>query len=525
MKTPLNRGIESMILWYHHDFLPIMKLSRFPNKHLPIACLLTTGLLAAFVSTHSLRAEGQLAEDPFELALSKQHAGDGQRHWEGKTPEELRAWAKENLHTKLTAKRVFNASEHPEWAWFRKSGLGLFLHWGLTSANPKTGDAWAMVWSERKEKSGRFMQLPEEMFAVAETWNPENYNPDKWLAAASRAGFGYSVLTTRHHDGYALWPSEFGTWDTGDWMGGRDLVRDYVDASRANGMRIGFYFSGPNWHYDYKNREFMHPSQPDYQLNYKHERVPKDSQLTPLMAISGPAEKAESIGQVHELMNNYGEVDVIWWDGSVSVSEDELREIQPNIFVARGNIATPEGGHQGASLNVKVTNEAGWWWESCQKSENSFTPNWHYGVECETNHWDAATLLTELVRCRSLGGNLLVNVPPRGDGEMMDWFYEICDEMEGWMAHSREAIYDVDQDAPLPTLDITQNYTTKRGNVYYSLPDEAGAVLIADVKRPRSVTLLRTGETLDFEFRDNALRVVVPSALQTALPDMVKIVF
>jgi len=134
-------------------------------------------------------------------------------------------------------------------------------------------------------------------------------------------------------------------------------------------------------------------------------------------------------------------------------------------------------------------------------------------------------LLTELIRCRSLGGNLLVNVPPRGDGTMMDWFYEVCQEMEGWMAHSKEATYDVDQDAPLPTLDKTQNYTTKRGNTYYSLHDDKGVIFITDVSQPKAVTLLRTGESIDFEFRDSALRIIVPQSLQTSLPDMVKIVF
>jgi len=199
--------------------------------------------------------------------------------------------------------------------------------------------------------------------------------------------------------------------------------------------------------------------------------------------------------------------------------------MQPDVFVARGNIATPEGMHHGKGENVKVTNEAGWWWELCIKSENSFTPNWHYGVECESNHWDANKLLTELIRCRSLGGNLLVNIPPRGNGEMMDWFYDVCDEMAGWMKHSREAVVDVDLDAPLPTLDQTQNYTTKRANILYSLPGEKGVVLIREIDRPRSVALLRTGEPLDHDYRDGSLHVVLPGALQTGLPDMVKIVF
>jgi alpha-L-fucosidase len=118
------------------------------------------------------------------------------------------------------------------------------------------------------------------------------------------------------------------------------------------------------------------------------------------------AEKEESRGQVRELLTNYGPIDIIWWDGSVAMQAEELEAMQPDVFVARGNIATPEGEHQGASKNLKVTNESGWWWEECRKSENSFTPNWHYGIECETNHWDTNTLLTELIRCRSLGGNL-----------------------------------------------------------------------------------------------------------------------
>jgi alpha-L-fucosidase len=465
------------------------------------------------------------AEDPNAMQQKAPPKQSRVRPWEGRTPEELRAWAKKNLHHKLTAKKVIDAEAHPEWAWFRKSGLGLFLHWGLPSANPNTGDAWAVIWSKQKANHKRHMEPAEKMFSVAETWNPKKYDPDKWLTAAKLAGFGYSVLTTRHHDGYALWPSKHGTWDTGEHMGGRDLVKDYVEASRKNGLRIGFYYSGPNWHFDYKNREFGFPPNKDFAVNHEHERVDRSTKLIPAMTSAGAEQDEESKGQVRELMSNYGRIDVIWWDGNVAMQEEELRPMQPDVFVARGNIATPEGSHQGADNNVKVTNEAGWWWESCQKSESSFTPNWHYGVECESNHWDTGRLLSELVRCRSLGGNLLVNVPPRGDGEMMPWFYEVCNEMAGWMKHSREAVYDVDLDAPLPTLDKTDNYTTVKGNTWYAMPDDKNSVLIRDVESPVSVTLLRTGEALEFDFHDGVLHADVPAVMRTDLPDMVKIVF
>jgi len=462
----------------------------------------------------------ELAEDPFSLAQERQKSLKD-KPWIDKSPEELRKWAKKNLHVKLTAQQVLDVEEDPQWEWFRKSGLGLFLHWGLPSANPNTGDAWAIQWSDKKAKAGRYMEPATAMFDVAKTWNPEKYDPEKWLEAAKRAGFGYSVFTTRHHDGYALWPSEYGTWDTGEYMDGRDLVREYVNASRKYGMRIGFYFSGPNWHYEYKHKEFEHPNT-EAIINYRHERVDYIEPMTTEMKV---AEKEESKGQVRELLSNYGPIDLIWWDGSVAMKEEELRLMQPNIFVARGNIATPEGEHQGSSENLKVVNEAGWWWEACRKSENSFTPNWHYGIECETNHWSTNTLLTELIRCRSLGGNLLVNIPPRGNGEMMEWYYDLCDEMEAWMSHSREAIYDVDLNAPLPMLDKTMNYTTKKGNIFYVLPDENNTIFISEVSEPKSVTLLRSGEKIEYQYKEGSIRLVLPQNMSTELPDLVKIIF
>lgn len=469
--------------------------------------------------------EGQLAEDPF--ALNRAHAAPSEeKPWVGRSPAELRDWLRKGgLHVKLRANAVIREEEHPEWAWFRESGLGLFLHWGLPSANPRTGDAWAVQYSEIKKKNKRHLEPAEAMFSVAETWNPTAYDPDKWLAAAKRAGFGYSVLTARHHDGYGLWPSEFGEWDTGDQMGGRDLIRPYLEAARRHGVRAGLYFSGPNWHFDYKNRQFGFPPHADYKVNYKHEFVDVAAPLVGPMQSAGPEQDAETKGQVVELLSNYGAIDLWWWDGTVPMTEAELRSMQPNMFVARGKIATPEGRHQSASRNVKTVNEADWWWESCRKAEPRHTPNWHYGVECETNHWDAATLLTELIRCRSLGGNLLVNIPPRGDGTMMEWYYELCDDMAAWMAHSREAVHGVDLDAPLPTLDLTENFTTKRGRTWYSLPDASGSVQIRRVPRPATVTLLRTGGTLDYHYQDQTLSVIVPKGMRTDLPDLVKIQF
>ncbi|MDW5290831.1 alpha-L-fucosidase [Formosa sp. PL04] len=471
----------------------------------------------------TISQEKSLAEDPFELELHSEN-NTIDRPWIGRSKKELQEWAKSNLHRKLIANREININEHKEWAWFRKSGLGIFLHWGLPSANPNTGDAWAVMWSEKKEKANRYMEPAENMFAVADTWNPEKYDPNKWMKAANKAGFKYAVLTSRHHDGYALWPSNYGHWDTGDKMNGRDLIRDYIKSCKENNIKVGLYYSGPNWHYEYKHKEFEFPKTSKYTINYKHEKVNSIPKLTPAMK---KAETEESNGQVRELMKNYGAIDVMWWDGSILMQPDELKEMQPNILVARGNIATPEGLHQGSDENLKTVNECGWWWEMCVKSENTFTPNWHYGIENETNYWSTNQLLSELIRCRAFGGNLLVNIPPKGNGEMMDWYYQLTDDMEKWMSHSSEAIYDVDLVAPLPTLDKTMNYTTVKKNVYYSLPDDNNKILIIAVDKPDCVALLRTKENIPFTYNaeKRALEITISKENLTDLPDLVKIVF
>jgi alpha-L-fucosidase len=101
----------------------------------------------------------------------------------------------------------------------------------------------------------------------------------------------------------------------------------------------------------------------------------------------------------------------------------------------------------------------------------------------------------------------------------------MTDELALWMKHSREATYDVDLNAPLPTLDNTDNFTTKRGNTWYSMPDAKNTIFITDVTQPKSVTLLRTGEKVAYKFVDGSLQAVLPKTMQTSLPDLVKIVF
>ncbi len=135
-------------------------------------------------------------------------------------------------------------AENPK-AWYPGAGLGLFLHWSIASvAQVELG------WGLFKDVGGKdpHPAWPAEKYlALADKFNPQNYDPDKWLRAAAQAGFKYAVLTTRHHDGYALWPSAYGNFGVKQHMGGRDLVGPYVEACRRNGLKVGFYYSPGNW--------------------------------------------------------------------------------------------------------------------------------------------------------------------------------------------------------------------------------------------------------------------------------------
>lgn len=133
---------------------------------------------------------------------------------------------------------------HPDAQWFDDAGLGMFIHWGISSVDGTGELSWSMMARSENEQPAT-----DAYFEQAERFSPDHYDPDDWLAAAKRAGMEYAVLTTKHHDGFAMWPSEYGDFSTTEYCDGRDLVGEYVAACRRHGIKVGFYFSFPDWHH------------------------------------------------------------------------------------------------------------------------------------------------------------------------------------------------------------------------------------------------------------------------------------
>jgi alpha-L-fucosidase len=404
-------------------------------------------------------------------------------------------------------------TQHADAQWFPEAGLGLFLHWDIGSVRyletswpmiAGTGLSWArpprvirddpaefarIVREQDYNLDGRRPQItPNGYWALAKEFNPTNFHPEVWLKKAKAAGFKYAVLTTKHHNGFALWPSAFGGFNTKDTpMNGRDLVKEYVEACRAAGLKVGFYFSGPDWHFD---RAFMNyiygGSAAKYrgklpELGPDHEpRVV--TRTAEEIAAHHAALKEMVCGQIEELLTRYGKIDVMWFDGGPSHPErgaifplERIRALQPGIVVnprfhGRGDFITPEG-HLPEGLHLKADE----WGELC----SCWAGSWSY---TRRPYRPFSDVIGELVRCRAAGINNLLDIGPMADGNLEPAAYENMEKLEAWMKVNGEAVHGT---RALPGPERASVPAAAKGPVryLYLLPGKSGEA------GPHSVTI------------------------------------
>ena len=358
---------------------------------------------------------------------------------------------------------------HPDAQWFPSAGLGLFIHWGISSVRAMN-ISWPMrpgrplakqkVNAEERERiireadynlNGKPPEItPEEYWAMAKDFNPKKYDPDKWLKAARKAGFKYAVLTTRHHEGFALWPSAYGDFNTKNFMGGRDLVKDFVEACRRNGLKVGLYYSPPDWYFDrdymnflYGGAASMNPEMPPLGPDLK----PRPSQKSEIEKKRHEAEYARMVkGQIEELLTRYGKIDLLWFDGKPPIPNGNnvitaarIRELQPGIVInprlhGQGDYITYE-------RQLTTDKVATGWAEYC----NTWTNAWPHvaGARFRAHGF----VLGQFVKSRSLGINYLLGVGPMSTGEFTGEIYQNMDVVAGWMKRNGQSVRDT---RPLP---------------------------------------------------------------------------
>jgi alpha-L-fucosidase len=313
--------------------------------------------------------------------------------------------------------------------WWREARFGMFIHWGIYSLLER--GEWVMACEGIP---------PPEYEQLADRFAPAAGAARRWAALAKRAGMRYVVLTAKHHDGFCLFDSRLTEYSAARRGCGRDLIREFVEAAQAEGLAIGLYYSLTDWHHPDAARATSDEAARRRLVDYTH-------------------------GQLRELMTDYGQIDILWYDspgplGAAGWEAERMNRmvfaLQPRILVndrngLPGDFATferrpPDDRPLGA-------------WETCT------TINDCWGYHAGDRAWKSPqTLLTELVTCVRDDGNYLLNIGPRADGSVPERARATLAAVGRWLARNGESIYGADGCArPWPACALV----TKKANTLF----------------------------------------------------------
>jgi len=308
--------------------------------------------------------------------------------------------------------------------WWREARFGMFIHWGLYAIPagewkgkevPNIGE-WIM----------NFGQIPvEEYEPLTKQFNPVKFNAKEWVSLAKGAGMKYIVITSKHHDGFCMFDSNMTDYDVVDASPyGKDILKQLSDECHKQGIKMCWYHSIMDWHH------------PDYLPRRAWEK--RSSEGADLNRYIDYMK-----GQLKELLTNYGEIGVLWFDGGWEHNTTELRSqevvdmirgIQPKIII-NNRINLPQD-YETPEQFIPVTGIPGRDWETCM------TMNDTWGYKKNDHNWKSTEdLIRKLVDIASKGGNFLLNVGPKADGTIPQESVERLKEIGKWMNINGESIY------------------------------------------------------------------------------------
>ncbi len=392
----------------------------------------------------------------------------------------------------------------PNPQWFEDAKFGIFIHWGVYSVpswGPKSRYAeW--YWNDMKNKKGETWAFHEKTYGgdfqyqdFAPMFKAEMYDPDQWADIFARSGAKYIVLTSKHHEGFCLWPNrEAWNWNSMDVGPHRDLAGDLIEATRKRDLRMGFYYSFYEWFnplyrsdVDRYVDEHMIPQMKDLVQRYKPDLLWPDGEW------DHPSEKWRSPEFLAWLFNES--------DAPKDIAiNDRWGKGCRNVH---GGFATPEYGHL---PDGKLTGAG--LFEECQGMGKSFGYNRFEDVD---NYRTSTKLLHLLIDNVSRGGNLLLDIGPTGDGRIPVIMQQRLIDMGKWLEVNGEAIYGADKWDGAPEMEKVR-FTQKDGAVYAICLEWPGRELViekpGDVKEAR---MLGHGEALKVTEEGSGVRIWVPS--------------
>jgi len=344
--------------------------------------------------------------------------------------------------------------------WFRDSKFGMFIHWGPYSqlAGEWNGRKLADVGKSQAEWVMNYLQIPvNEYRELAHKFNPVKFNAQEWVRLAKATGMKYIVITAKHHDGFAMYQSKVSPYNIVDWTPfKRDPLKELSQACAEEGIKFGVYYShhedwehpggyGNNW--DYDNEWGM-----DF---YNHEKFEKYLK-----------EKAKP--QLRELLTNYGPIGLVWFDRGMYTPEQGkefvrlVHDLQPETLINSrvGNYGQELlGDYQSMEDNGIPAGGLKEYWESAQ------TLNTTWGFSKLDTLWKSPeTVVLRLVEIVSRGGNYLLNIGPKGNGEIPDATVEIFRKVGPWVERNAESIYGTTAN---PFGELPWGYCTVKGSKLY----------------------------------------------------------
>ncbi|MCB9383171.1 MAG: alpha-L-fucosidase [Bryobacterales bacterium] len=395
--------------------------------------------------------------------------------------------------------------------WFQDAKFGLFIHWGVYATIGK--GEWVM----QQQK----ISIPEYE-RYAELFNPEKFDAKAWVSMAKQAGMKYITITSKHHDGFAMWDSKLTDWDIVDRTPyGKDVLKQLADECHRQGIKLFFYHSQLDWHsLDYfpRGRTGQHSIRPD-EGDFNKYLDYMDGQLT-------------------ELLTNYGPIGGIWFDGMWDKPDADWRlaqtyglihKLQPAAMIGSNHHIAPFPGEdfQMFEKDLPGQNEAGFSEAGVVsklplESAQTISGAWGFNFSDHRNK-SVEELLRFLVRAAGADANLLLNVGPMADGTIQPEHVERLLAMGKWLDQNGESIYGTRGG---PVSPRHWGVTTQKGSRIYVhlLEPEDGVVVLPDFGKPvASAKLMHGGQAVRVEKQDFGTVLYVPKSIQDPIDTIIQI--
>ena len=422
---------------------------------------------------------------------------------------------------------VKKLSDDERMAWWRDAKFGMFIHWG----------AYSIIGGERGEQiagGGAEWAMDKLDYTIEEyekfpnMFNPELFDADAWVTMAKNAGMKYIVITSKHHDGFALWDSKVSDYDIMDSSPfKRDIIKELAEACKKQGIIFCFYHSIVDWHHPQAQGNLF----PNYNAGQKDQTVVNPEFPKYFKNYLKP--------QVEELLTGYGDVGVVWFDGDWIADYttemgkefyDFIRDIQPNTIV-NNRVDKGRMGMEGMDMEGNFAGDFGTPeqeipatgidsdWEACM------TMNGSWGYKPSDHKWKSSEdLIQKLVDIVSKGGNFLLNIGPDGFGRFPAESIIRLNDMGAWTKANGEAIYG----ATASPYDRPEwgRYTKKDGVLYahvFDWPEDGKLVLNGDIKLKEASLLTDPISKLTTESSDQGLIISVPKTAPDSSVSVIKL--